>query len=241
MTQNILVTGGSRGIGNATARLAGSRGWNIGVNYATNASSAEAAVDAINQSGGKGVILQGDVTQELDVVRLFDSMEAQYGPVQGVVINAGITAPKLPLAEMSLERLRQVFDTNVLGSYLCAREAARRLPKDSSIVIISSAAARLGSPNEFVDYAGSKGAMDTLTVGLAKELGPKGIRVNAVRPGIIKTDIHASDPSRVERFGNATPLGRPGEASEVAEAIVWLLSPAASYVTGTIIDVAGGR
>lgn len=241
MALNILVTGGGRGIGNSTARLAGSRGWNVGVNYVSNADSAKSAVEAIEQSGGRGVSLQGDVSQEGDVIRLFDSMEAQYGQLHGVVINAGIIAPKSTLAEMSIERLRQVFDTNVLGAYLCAREAARRLPKDSSIVIVSSAAARLGAANEFVDYAGSKGAMDTLTLGLSKELGPKGIRVNAVRPGIIKTDIHAFDPSRVERFGNATPLGRPGEASEVAEAIVWLLSPAASYVTGTIIDVAGGR
>lgn len=256
MPLNILITGASRGIGAATALLAGARGWNIGVNYLHNATLASQTVEAIQASGGKATALQGDMSIEADVLRVFDKMEKTYGPLHGVVVNAGVTAPIMPLAEMSAERLRTVFDTNVLGAYLCAREAARRLPRDHqklgeglgesasrSIVFVSSAAARLGSPNEYVDYAGSKGAIDTLTVGLAKELGPRGVRVNGVRPGIIRTDIHAAsgDPGRVERLGNAAPLGRAGGAEEVAEAIVWLASGAASYVTGSIIDVAGGR
>jgi NAD(P)-dependent dehydrogenase (short-subunit alcohol dehydrogenase family) len=248
----ILITGASRGIGAATALLAGSRGWNIGVNYLSNATLAEDLVSKIQISGGQATALQGDMSNEADVLRVFDEMEEAFGQIHGVVVNAGITAPIMRLAEMSLERLKSVFDTNVLGAYLCAREAARRIPQTEissdapgsrSIVFVSSAAARLGSPNEYVDYAGSKGAIDTLTVGLAKELGPQGVRVNGVRPGIIRTDIHASsgDPGRVERLGNAAPLGRAGDAEEVAEAIVWLLSGAASYVTGSIIDVAGGR
>jgi NAD(P)-dependent dehydrogenase (short-subunit alcohol dehydrogenase family) len=251
----ILITGASRGIGAATALLAGSRGWTVGVNYLSNATLAEDLVSKIQASGGQATALQGDMSKEADVLRVFDEMEEAFGQIHGVVVNAGITAPIMRLAEMSLERLRSVFDTNVLGAYLCAREAARRIPQTEkseissdapgsrSIVFVSSAAARLGSPNEYVDYAGSKGAIDTLTVGLAKELGPQGVRVNGVRPGIIRTDIHASsgDPGRVERLGNAAPLGRAGDAEEVAEAIVWLLSGAASYVTGSIIDVAGGR
>lgn len=240
--------------GKATALLAGSRGWHVGVNYLHSAASAEETVASIQASGGKAIALQGDMSQEQDVLRVFDGMEEAFGPLHGVIVNAGVTAPIMQLADMSAERLRSVFDINVFGAYLCAREAARRLPaakattsgpkaEDRSIVFVSSAAARLGSPNEYVDYAGSKGAIDTLTVGLSKELGPKGVRVNGVRPGIIRTDIHglAGDPGRVERLGGAAPLGRAGEAEEVAEAIVWLASPQASYTTGSIIDVAGGR
>ncbi|CAK3923100.1 SDR family oxidoreductase [Lecanosticta acicola] len=245
---NILITGASRGIGRATAILAGQRGWNVGVNYVRDSHAAQSTVDEIQRAGGDAVALQGDMSQEAEVTAIFDSMSSKFGPIHGVVINAGITAPSMPLADMSLDRLRSVFDTNVLGAYLCAREAARRLPTfrggpGGSIVFVSSAAARLGSPNEYVDYAGSKGAVDTLTVGLSKELGPDGVRVNAVRPGIISTEIHASygDPGRSERLGSQTPLRRPGEANEVAEAIVWLLSPASSYVTGSLLDVAGGR
>lgn len=246
---NVLVTGASRGIGRATARLCGARGWNVGVNYATNSSAAEAAVKEVEEAGGKALLLQGDVTNEEDVLRMFDAMEKEFGKINGVVVNAGIVAQSMPLAEMDIERLRKVFDTNVLGAYLCARECARRLPasssqdKTSSVVLVSSAAARLGSPNEYVDYAGSKGAIDTLCTGLSKELGPKHVRVNAVRPGIIDTEIHASagDPERLTRIGNQAPLQRPGSAAEVAEAIVWLLSDASSYITGTHVDVTGGR
>lgn len=248
MTLNVLVTGASRGIGKATAILAGARGWNVGVNYLNNARFADEIVATIQSSGGQAVALQGDMSAEKDVLRVFDAMEQKFGPLHGVVVNAGITAPISPLAEMDVERLRKVFDTNVLGAYLCAREGARRLPNTTgdtsrSIVFVSSAAARLGSPNEFVDYAGSKGAVDTLTIGLSKELGPKSVRVNGIRPGIIRTDIHeaAGDSGRLERLGNAAPLGRAGEAEEVAEAVIWLISPQSSYVSGSIIDVAGGR
>lgn len=248
MTLNVLVTGASRGIGKATAILAGARGWNVGVNYLNNAKFADEIVATIQSSGGQAVSLQGDMSTEKDVLRVFDEMEQKFGPLHGIVVNAGITAPISPLAEMDVERLRKVFDTNVLGAYLCAREGARRLPNtpgdaSRSIVFVSSAAARLGSPNEFVDYAGSKGAVDTLTIGLSKELGPNGVRVNGIRPGIIRTDIHeaSGDAGRLERLGNAAPLGRAGEAEEVAEAIVWLISPQSSYVSGSIIDVAGGR
>ncbi|KAK6438846.1 hypothetical protein LTR95_004949 [Oleoguttula sp. CCFEE 5521] len=249
MPTNILVTGASRGIGRATAILAASRGWNVGINYVQDEKAARETEAAVKAAGGGAIILQGDMSQETDILRVFDSFESAFGPITGVVVNAGVTAPSMPLADMSLERMKKVFDINVLGAYLCAREASRRLPKtpgtekERSIVLVSSAAARLGSPNEFVDYAGSKGAIDTLTIGLSKELGPQGVRVNGVRPGIIKTDIHlsAGDPERAERLGKIVPLGRPGEAEEVAEAIIWLLSPAAGYVTGTTIDVTGGR
>ncbi|KAK4499958.1 hypothetical protein PRZ48_008144 [Zasmidium cellare] len=244
---NILITGASRGIGRATALLAGTqKGWNVGINYLNDSIAANSAVDEINNhpSSGKAIALQGDMTREEDVLRIFSTFEKTYGKINGVVINAGITAPALPLADMSLERLKKIFDTNILGPYLTARECARRIPTGGSIVIVSSAASRLGAPNEYVDYAGSKGAMDTLTTGLSKELGPRGVRVNAVRPGIIKTEIHergTQDGGRVERLGVTTPLGRAGESEGVAGAVVWLLGEGVSYVTGAVVDVAGGR
>ena len=244
---SILVTGGSRGIGRATAILAGSRGWSVGVNYVRDASAADATVVEVEKAGGKATKLKYDITREPDVEEMFNQHERHFGPLSGVVINAGVTAKSSPLAEFTTERLRKVLNTNVWGSYLCARESSRRLSKSArdyrSIVFVSSVASKLGSPNEYVDYAGSKGAVDSLTIGLSKELGPKGIRVNCVRPGIIKTDIHdlSGVPGRAEKLGNMSPLGRPGEASEVGEAIVWLLSPQASYVTGALLDVAGGR
>ncbi|MGH8327881.1 MAG: SDR family oxidoreductase, partial [Steroidobacteraceae bacterium] len=178
----------------------------------------------------------------------FARAQADLGPLRGVVINAGITAPAMPLAQMSAERLQRMFQVNVLGAYLCAREAARALSRGhggqgGSVVLVSSAATRVGSPGEYVDYAGSKAALDTLAIGLAKELGGEGVRVNAVRPGLIETEIHATtgDPDRARKLGRATPLGRAGRPEEIAEAIVWLLSDAASYVTGSILDITGGR
>jgi len=239
----ILITGASRGIGRETAILCAGKGWSAGINYVGNERAAEGTGDAVRQAGGHAVLVKGDVAVEADVIAMFEETERVLGRLSGVVINAGVVAPSSTLAEMSAERLKRVFDVNVLGAYLCAREAARRLACGGSIVLLSSAAARLGSPFEFVDYAGSKGAIDTLTIGLAKELGPRGVRVNAVRPGLIETDIHASSgqPDRATRLGAATPLGRPGRAGEVAEAIVWLLSDASSYVTGALLDVAGGR
>ena len=248
MSKVVLITGGSRGIGRAVAELAGSRGWSVGVNYARDEAAARATVTAVEQAGGRALAIRGDVSNEADVIAMFDATEQAFGPIDALVNNAGIVGASMPLADMDLARLKRMFDTNVLGAYLCAREAARRLSTDrgghgGAIVNVSSAAARLGSPNEYVDYAGSKGAVDSMTLGLAKELGPRGVRVNAVRPGLIETEIHASggQPDRAQRLGGAAPLGRPGTAREVAEAIVWLVSDDASYVTGALLDVSGGR
>ena len=244
----ILITGASRGIGRATAILCGSRGWSVALNYQSNAAAADEAALAVETAGGRAVAIRADVAEESEVIRMFDAAEGALGLLTGVVINAGIVAPAQPLADMTLPRLKRMFEVNILGAYLCAREAARRLGIDrgghgGSIVLVSSAAARLGSPFEYVDYAGSKAALDTLAVGLAKELAKNEVRVNAVRPGLIETDIHASggQPDRAQRIGATTPMGRPGRAAEVGEAIVWLLSDAASYTTGAILDVAGGR
>lgn len=246
--KTVLITGASRGIGRATALLAGARGWAVGINYAHDAAAAEATADAVRAAGGSACIVRGDVSNEADVIAMFDTVARTFGRLDALVNNAGIVAPLMPLADMDVARLQRMFDINVLGAYLCAREAARRLSTDrggpgGAIVNVSSIAARLGAPNEYVDYAGSKGAVDTLTLGLAKELGARGVRVNAVRPGLIETEIHASagQPGRAARLGAQTPLGRAGAAEEVAEAIVWLLSDAASYVTGTFVDVGGGR
>ena len=246
--KTILVTGGGRGIGRATAILCGARGWRVAINYVGNEQAAVNTADAVRSAGGHAAIVKGDVAIEADIVGMFDAAESQLGQLDGVVINAGIVAPSLPLAEMSAERLKRIFDVNVLGAYLCARECARRLPLDrggkgGSIVLMSSIAARLGSPFDYVDYAGSKAALDTLAIGLAKELAAQGVRVNAVRPGLIKTEIHASSgqPDRAVRLGASTPIGRAGRPEEIAEAVLWLLSDAASYTTGAILDVGGGR
>jgi NAD(P)-dependent dehydrogenase (short-subunit alcohol dehydrogenase family) len=244
--KTILITGASRGIGRAAAILAAQRGWSVIVNYLHNDVAAQRVVDMVKTLGAKSIKIQGDVAREDDVIRVFQEAST-FGPLDGVVINAGIVSPPLPLVDMTLDRLQRMFDVNVLGAYLCAREAARQMIKSrggngGSIVLVSSIAAVSGSPNEFIDYAGSKGAVDSLTRGLAKELGPQGVRVNAVRPGLIDTEIHASggQPDRARSRGVHTPLGRPGSAEEVAEAIIWLLSDLSSYNTGTLVDVTGG-
>lgn len=246
--ETVLITGASRGIGRATALLAAERGWQVAINYRIDNEAAAETAAEVQRRGSRATTVRGDVSVEADVVGMFRKAHADLGPLDGVVINAGIVAPAMRLADMSAQRLQRMFQVNVLGAYLCAREAARALSrsrggKGGSIVIVSSAAARLGSPGEYVDYAGSKAAVDTLAIGLAKELGAEGVRVNAVRPGLIETGIHAAsgDPDRARKLGGAAPLGRAGKPEEVAEAIVWLLSGSSSYVTGSILDVAGGR
>ncbi|TPE49720.1 SDR family oxidoreductase [Amaricoccus solimangrovi] len=245
---HLVVTGGSRGIGAAVCRLAGARGWAVTVNYRDDAAAAEATAVAVRAAGGEARTVRGDVTREAEVVGLFESAAAALGPVTHVVANAGIVAPASKLADMTAERMARVVEVNVTGTLLTAREAARRLSRarggpGGALVIVSSMASRLGSPNEYVDYAASKGALDALTLGLARELAPEGVRVNAVRPGLIETEIHASGgaPDRAARLGATTPIGRAGTVGEVAEAVLWLLSDAASYTTGAFIDVSGGR
>jgi NAD(P)-dependent dehydrogenase (short-subunit alcohol dehydrogenase family) len=248
IVRNILITGASRGIGRATALRCGTLGWSVAVNYVRDEGAARETADAVRAAGGRASIVQGDVAVEAEVISMFASAERELGKLDGVVINAGIVQPASQLADMSVERLQRTFGINVIGAFLCAREAARRLPRDrggrgGAIVLISSAASRLGSAFEYVDYASSKGAIDTLTIGLARELAKQGVRVNAVRPGLIDTQIHASggQPDRAQRVGSTSPMGRPGTASEVAEAVVWLLSDSAAYSTGAILDVSGGR
>lgn len=246
--KKILITGAGRGIGRATALLCAAQGWSVAINYVRDAAAAEQTAAAVRAAGARAITVPGDVAREAEVLGLFAAAQSGLGRLDGVVVNAGIVAPASLLADTSAERLRRTFEVNVFGAYLCAREAARCLSRDrggcgGSIVLLSSAATRLGSPSEYVDYAGSKAALDTLAIGLSKELGPQGVRVNAVRPGLIETDIHASGgaPDRAQRLGASTPLGRPGRPEEVAQAIVWLLSDAASYTTGALLDVAGGR
>jgi NAD(P)-dependent dehydrogenase (short-subunit alcohol dehydrogenase family) len=229
-SKTILITGASRGIGRAAAIAACARGWAVGGNYAADETAALEVVEKIARAGGRAVAVRGDVSVEDDVVAMFEGTQRALGPISGVVVNAGIVAPTAKLVDMSVERMRRVFEVNVLGAYITAREAARRMSKSrggagGAIVLISSAAARLGSANLYVDYAGSKGAIDTLTHGLAAELAPEGIRVNGIRPGLIETDIHASggEPDRAFTLGATAPMGRPGKPEEVAAAIAWLL------------------
>ncbi len=243
----MLVTGGSRGIGAAVCRMAAAEGWQVLVTFTSTQAAADQVVADVNAAGSQAVAVRGDVASEADVKAMYDAAEAM-GPVTAVINNAGIVAPISTVADMDVARMRRLFDVNVLGAYLVAREAARRMPLNrggpgGAMVITSSAAARLGSPNEFVDYAASKGATDTLTMGLAKELAPHGVRVNAVRPGLIETEIHAAAGAadRVERLMGGVPMARAGSAEEVAKVILWLAGDGASYVTGTCVDVTGGR
>jgi len=244
----IVITGGSRGIGAATAQLAAVQGYAVCINFLRNRAAAEDVVGAIRNSGGEAIAVQGDVASEADVVRLFEEVDRAFGPVTALVNNAGILEHQARVEDMDGTRLNRIFATNVTGSFLCAREAVRRMSirhggKGGAIVNVSSMSARLGSPNEYVDYAASKGAVDSLTVGLAKEVAAEGIRVNAVRPGAIYTEIHASggEAGRVDRVKDSIPMKRGGDALEVANAILWLLSDQASYTTGAFIDVSGGR
>ncbi len=244
----VIVTGGGRGIGAATARLAARQGYAVCVNYLRNRAAAEALESEIRGAGARAICVAADVAKEADVVRLFDAAARELGPVNALVNNAGILERQARLDDMEAARFERVFATNITGAFLCAREAVRRMStrhggKGGAIVNVSSIAARLGAPGEYVDYAASKGAIDSLTIGLAKEVAEEGIRVNAVRPGVIYTEIHASggEAGRVERVKAAVPMKRGGQPEEVAAAILWLLSDEASYSTGTFIDVSGGR
>jgi NAD(P)-dependent dehydrogenase (short-subunit alcohol dehydrogenase family) len=249
MTQPvIIVTGGSRGIGAAVAHTAAARGYAVCINYVANRTAADAVVDTIRHGGGKALAVRADVALEADIVQLFATVDQELGPLTALVNNAGILEHQMRVDEMTAERINRVLLTNITGSFLCAREAVRRMSTrhggaGGAIVNVSSMAAKLGGPGEYVDYAASKAAIDALTIGLSKEVAMEGIRVNAVRPGLIYTDIHASggEAGRVDRLKHAVPMQRGGTAQEVANAIMWLLSAEASYATGTFIDVSGGR
>lgn len=248
MEQVLLVTGGSRGIGAATALLAAAQGHAVAVNFVGRADAAAQVVRRIEAAGGRAIAVQGDVASEADVLRMFAEVDARLGRLTALVNNAGVVDVSARVEDMSAARLKRMFDINVIGTMLCAREAVKRMSKrhggsGGAIVNVSSAASRLGSPGQYVDYAAAKGAVDAFTVGLAKEVAADGIRVNAVRPGLIDTEIHASGglPDRVRDLAHLVPMGRGGTAEEVAQAIVWLLSPQASYTTMSMLEVSGGR
>jgi len=248
MTKIIIVTGASRGIGAATARLAARRGYAVCVNYLSSRDKAEQVAADIGSTGGSAIAVQADTSIEADVLRLFDTVDRQMGTITALVNNAGILDPQMRVAEMTAERINRTLRVNVTGCFLCAREAVKRMStrnggQGGAIVNVSSAASRLGAPGEYVDYAASKGALDSMTIGLSKEVADEGIRVNAVRPGFIYTDIHASggEPQRVDRVKAFVPMQRGGSPEEVAHAIMWLLSDEASYTTGAFIEVTGGK
>ncbi|MBB3211684.1 NAD(P)-dependent dehydrogenase (short-subunit alcohol dehydrogenase family) [Herbaspirillum sp. Sphag1AN] len=244
----IIVTGGSRGIGAAVARAAARHGYAVCISYVSNSEAADGVVRDIEQAGGRAIAVRADVAVEADINYLFETVDREYGPVTALVNNAGILEQQQRVEVMTAERINRVLLTNVTGSFLCAREAIKRMSirhggRGGAIVNLSSMAAKLGGSNEYVDYAASKGAIDAFTIGLAREVAAEGIRVNAVRPGLIHTDIHASggEPGRVERLKSGVPMQRGGTAQEVANAVLWLLSDEASYATGSFIDVSGGR
>ncbi|MGJ7502008.1 SDR family oxidoreductase [Variovorax sp. ZT5P49] len=248
MDQVLLITGGGRGIGAATALLAAQRGYAVAVNYASNSLAADEVVRTIRANGGAAMAVQADVGDEAQVLAMFQKVDARFGRLTALVNNAGVVDVQARVADMSVARLERMFRINVIGSFICAREAVRRMSTKyggagGAIVNVSSGASRLGSPDQYVDYAASKGAIDTFTIGLAKEVAAEGIRVNAVRPGLIDTEIHASGgmPDRAFDLAPTVPMQRTGSADEIAGAILWLLSPEASYTTMALLDVTGGR
>ncbi|WP_301360306.1 SDR family oxidoreductase [Stutzerimonas nitrititolerans] len=248
MSRVMLITGASRGIGAATARLAAAEGYALCLNFHHRADAAQQLLEELKSTGTQAIAVAADVADETQVARLFATIDEQFGRLDVLVNNAGMLERQMRLDEMDAARLIRVFAVNVTGSFLCAREAVKRMStrhggKGGSIVNVSSIAAKLGAPNEYIDYAAAKGAIDSMTLGLAKEVAAEGIRVNAVRPGVIRTEIHASggEPGRVERVRASVPMGRGGEAEEVAEAILWLAGEKASYTSGALLDVSGGR
>ncbi|NWL75615.1 short chain dehydrogenase [Pseudomonas taiwanensis] len=248
MQKVMLITGASRGIGAATARLAAQRGYALGINYRQQQEAAETLAREIESTGGRALLLRADVGDESQVVDMFERLDQEFGRLDVLVNNAGMLERQMRLEDMDAARFERVLRANVVGSFLCAREAIKRMStrhggQGGAIVNLSSIAARIGAPNEYIDYAAAKGAVDSMTLGLAKELAAEGIRVNAVRPGVIRTEIHASggEPDRVERVRQSVPMGRGGEAEEVAAAILWLASEEASYTSGSFLDVSGGR